>query len=727
MAGNFGVGTGAVPAADIEISRAASSSLRIGSTTNTGNTVKLEFYGNATQRGKIEAADNANQLNFYAGATKFLDSTSTTSNFYTNITTTGSFRANGTVDIGSYTVGNAVGEEGTWPGPAAGTLLDTLNIGGAGLAGTIWHNSAGSLRYWDGSAPQTLATGASGSFVLKAGDTMSGKLQINVATTTTEGLVVKTTDNNATKNLTEWQNAAGTATAWISADGKYHGDGSALTNISASSYSSDASRNTKAGTTAGAAISTGTDNSFYGYEAGLVNSSGNFNTFYGSEAGKGYSTGSSNTMIGYNTGIGAATASGNTFVGAQAGKFATGANNTIMGEGAAGAGFSGTENTMVGQQAGTSTTSGNHNSFFGKSSGLANSTGTGNTFLGRGSGLTNTTGSNNTVIGYAADVGTNNLSNASAIGYMASVTASNSMVLGGTGAQAVNVGINNTAPGAKLQIDAPTTTAKGLIVKTTDDNVTNKISEWQSSTGTAIYSLHSNGTPTDATDLITRGYSTAASTGYVLKTGDTMSGALAITSADGVNSASAIQTITNNDVTAGESQGLLIKAGNGATDYPLRVQDRTAATEFFAVRGDGNVGIGTTSPGAKLTVSSNVGAIPAPFAGTNAHFASADGTNFRMLLDSYGATPVLMFRQSAGTAAAPSATQVNGNIGAIVGLGYGATGYTAARKVGTLFWASENWNDTANGTYMTFETTPNGSLGEAGRFCRCYDLRDRYE
>jgi len=56
------------------------------------------------------------------------------------------------------------------------------------------------------------------------------------------------------------------------------------------------------------------------------------------------------------------------------------------------------------------------------------------------------TGSFNTFIGATADGGMDGLTNATAIGYGAIVGASNSLVLGGTGANAVNVGIGTVAP-----------------------------------------------------------------------------------------------------------------------------------------------------------------------------------------------------------------------------------------------------------------------------------------
>ena len=56
------------------------------------------------------------------------------------------------------------------------------------------------------------------------------------------------------------------------------------------------------------------------------------------------------------------------------------------------------------------------------------------------------------MVGHNADVSSSALSNATAIGYNAKVSASNSLVLGGTGADAVNVGIGVTAPATTLHV-----------------------------------------------------------------------------------------------------------------------------------------------------------------------------------------------------------------------------------------------------------------------------------
>ena len=90
------------------------------------------------------------------------------------------------------------------------------------------------------------------------------------------------------------------------------------------------------------------------------------------------------------------------------------------------------------------------------SSGFSSSTGRNNVFYGAYSGENYTTGSNNTALGYAAGAitGGGNISNATAIGYQAKVSQSNSLVLGGTGQYAVQVGIGTTAPDVPLDVQS---------------------------------------------------------------------------------------------------------------------------------------------------------------------------------------------------------------------------------------------------------------------------------
>jgi hypothetical protein len=108
-------------------------------------------------------------------------------------------------------------------------------------------------------------------------------------------------------------------------------------------------------------------------------------------------------------------------------------------------------NTLFGYEAGLVTTASN-NTALGYSALKANTTGASNTALGAAAGATNTTGADNTFIGNGADATVTNLSNATAIGYNAKAAISNTLILGGTGAGAVNVGIGTTSPATALQV-----------------------------------------------------------------------------------------------------------------------------------------------------------------------------------------------------------------------------------------------------------------------------------
>ena len=85
---------------------------------------------------------------------------------------------------------------------------------------------------------------------------------------------------------------------------------------------------------------------------------------------------------------------------------------------------------------------------------LNSNAGIGNTAIGYQALLNNTSGTYNTAIGYAADAGSS-FNNATAIGANAVVTESNAIVLGGTGAHTVTVGIGLTNPQATLDVLSP--------------------------------------------------------------------------------------------------------------------------------------------------------------------------------------------------------------------------------------------------------------------------------
>ena len=221
---------------------------------------------------------------------------------------------------------------------------------------------------------------------------------------------------------------------------------------------------------AGNANSTGNDNAALGYRALQLTTTGSYNTATGSNAlrsnttgydntGNGNSALNANTTGGNNTAIGAhamnsnTTGNSNTAIGRVAmNNNTTANNNTAVGARSLESTTTGSSNTAIGYRAAGTNTTGYDITAQGYGSLLNNTTGFGNTAIGTNALSVNTTGNNNMALGYNADVTTAALTNATAIGYNAKVNASNSMVLGGTGASAVKVGIGTTTPVETLEV-----------------------------------------------------------------------------------------------------------------------------------------------------------------------------------------------------------------------------------------------------------------------------------
>lgn len=178
-----------------------------------------------------------------------------------------------------------------------------------------------------------------------------------------------------------------------------------------------------------------------------------------------------------------------------------GTTNVFLGKGTGNLTLSGGYNSAIGFDALNSLTSGGFNMAVGRNALNALTSGTGNVGIGNSALSAITTQNDNAAIGNAALYGTKSVSsvaigtlaggalsgtqtgatfigygatsspggltNATAIGYNAIVGASNSLVLGGTGSYAVNVGIGQTSPTARLHIAAGTATAGTAPIKLT--------------------------------------------------------------------------------------------------------------------------------------------------------------------------------------------------------------------------------------------------------------------
>ena len=152
----------------------------------------------------------------------------------------------------------------------------------------------------------------------------------------------------------------------------------------------------------------------------------------------------------------------------------------------------------------------------------------------------------------------------------------------------------------------------------------------------------------------------------------------------------------------GANSTSLIGAGNGGTNV---VAANASGIIKFATGGDavsnermridssGNVGIGVTTPQARLHL--------------------ANSTSLNAIFDYYSsvASPdaSLIFRGARGTGASPTALLSGDSLGILGGRGYGATAFSASSRAVIQFLAAENWTDAAQGTNIAFLTTPTSS------------------
>jgi hypothetical protein len=177
-------------------------------------------------------------------------------------------------------------------------------------------------------------------------------------------------------------------------------------------------------------------------------------------------------------------------------------------------------------------------------------------------------------------------------------------------------------------------------------------------------------------------------------------------------SARADKTASNTPTADAVDPGQSLISGTGTQDRVAKWIDNSGTLGDSSITDTGGfVGIGTTTPGSKLVVSANSATLP-PATGV-ARFADADGVQTSVFADAFGTNPIFNVRRANGTAASPSAVQASQVLGVIGASGYGASAYMGTRaRVG--FFASENWTNTANGTFLTFNTTADGAATPGG-------------
>lgn len=116
----------------------------------------------------------------------------------------------------------------------------------------------------------------------------------------------------------------------------------------------------------------------------------------------------------------------------------------------------------------------------------------------------------------------------------------------------------------------------------------------------------------------------------------------------------------------------------------------TTITERVRFDASGNVGIGTSSA---------LGVLHTSISGAPNYF----------YLDAYGNGVNIVGGRTNGTSGAPTALSANNSILTLGARGYDGTAFTSTVKAFIGMYASENWSATAQGTYITFNTTAAGT------------------
>ena len=345
----------------------------------------------------------------------------------------------------------------------------------------------------------------------------------------------------------------------------------------------------------------GSKNTAFGRDSLSVATSNSNNVAVGFEALKSSNTGNNNVAIGAESMSATTDSNGNNVaIGYQAAKSTNGARNVAIGAAALLANVNGIQNTAIGDNA------------------LSSLTSNGNTALGYQAGSNLTNAQNNVIIGYQAQAGAATAQNQIVIGKGAvGDTTNNSVVIGNDAiAKTIlkgNVGIGNTNPGAKLQVSSGTSAETTLIVGAsgTIANVSSRIFLNEGENGVTDskdygFSLAYDGTGSD--------YGLPANTFGIIRHDNNSTGAVVLSAQ---RSTGNVGIGTTNPQYKLDVQGdLALTEGNEVYGLISPLQNRqgmqiavgdpaykTAPLVTFQGT-DQRVGIGTTTPAAKLEISS---------------------------------------------------------------------------------------------------------------------------
>ena len=409
------------------------------------------------------------------------------------------------------------------------------------------------------------------------------------------------------------------------------------------------------------ATNTGAYASGFGYQSLLNNTSGALNTAIGSLTLRANTTGSYLTAIGYDSLSLNTTGSSNTAVGSgdgvtyngALGVNTTGSNNVAIGNGSLQSNTTASNNTAVGYLAGYSNSTGRNNVFLGYQAGFTSNhntdngntcvgnyagysltTGVANTFIGStkpdggiASGIAITTGSNNTIIGnFTGNQGGLDIRTASNYIVLSDGDGNPRQVIDSSG----NVGIGTSSPGNKLVVNGSTGTTQIQLSDSTAGNnlvlgVNTSTVDIKGANGypMAFYTANAERMRIDSSGNVGIGTSSPSSVLTVRSAGS--SGSLSLAAASGSGGASFI--LMGNADSGGTAGPNVILSANRNLQFGVGDSFTLATggtfTEYMRIDSSGNVGIGTSSPTAKLNVIG--GSLPTSGSGYSLGISSALG------------------------------------------------------------------------------------------------------
>ena len=175
-----------------------------------------------------------------------------------------------------------------------------------------------------------------------------------------------------------------------------------------------------------------------------------------------------------------------------------------------------------------------------------------------------------------------------------------------------NVGIGTTSPDYQLDIENSSHAVLRLhagVNSSASLRLKNDAQDWDLNTQTTdTFAIYNQTSGTQPFSILTNGN---------VGIGTTSPGKLfSVVGADGRNSTTYLAEFVNNDNTSDQGHGVLIDGGNNANHHLFQVNAQNSAV--FAVKGNGYVGIGITSPQTNLQVNGSPNGIVSHFGpGTN--------------------------------------------------------------------------------------------------------------